>query len=411
MNSSLNKASEPSSTLQNFTLCLGTFLEYFDLMLYTHMAVVLNDIFFFKSDPYNSQMTAVYSFCATFALKPLGALIFGKMGDAWGRTRVLFISMAIMAICCLVITITPTYAEIGVTASVIILVTRAIQGMSVVGESLGAEIYVAECSKYPARYTRVGLIGLSGVAGMVFALFLCKLMLVDLHSHWKNVFYVGFLISLVAAFLRINFRESKEYTDEARVLKKLEEDPSTQDDVILQGMLGRKVTLREKVSYMFVFFGWPICFYFSYVYCGSLLKSEFGFTKAEVIAHNFNLSIINFTFLTTWVLLTRFIHPLKTVLFKLMFLIPYIVMLPFLVDNCSSPSELLLIQSVAVVFGNSTIPSKAVFISYLPVLKRFSIASLYAALAHIVVYFFTSALLVYLTKFIGHKALWVIFGS
>jgi MHS family proline/betaine transporter-like MFS transporter len=66
-------------------LSIGTFLEYFDLMLYVHMAVVLNELFFPKTDPHTASIITAMSFCATFIFRPFGALIIGYIGDTIGR--------------------------------------------------------------------------------------------------------------------------------------------------------------------------------------------------------------------------------------------------------------------------------------------------------------------------------------
>ena len=62
-------------------LSIGTFLEYFDLMLYIHMAVLLNELFFPKTDPFTTSLLSAFAFCSTYLLRPFGALIFGYIGD------------------------------------------------------------------------------------------------------------------------------------------------------------------------------------------------------------------------------------------------------------------------------------------------------------------------------------------
>lgn len=132
-----------------FLLQLGTFLEYFDLMLFVHMSVVLNDIFFPKFDPFMSSLLSASTFCSTFALKPLGALLFGHIGDKVGRKHTVIITTMIMALSCVIIANIPTYAQIGITASCVVIICRAIQGMSSIGESIGAELYTAELISVP----------------------------------------------------------------------------------------------------------------------------------------------------------------------------------------------------------------------------------------------------------------------
>ena len=89
-------------------LPIGTFLEYFDLMLYVHMAVVLNDVFFPKSDPYTHSILAAFAFCSTYVLRPFGALLFGYIGDNMGRKATIIITTLMMSISCVVMALLPT---------------------------------------------------------------------------------------------------------------------------------------------------------------------------------------------------------------------------------------------------------------------------------------------------------------
>ena len=84
-------------------LSIGTFLEYFDLLLYVHMAVMLNDLFFPKTDPHTTQLVAAFAFCSTFVFRPIGALLFGYIGDNFGRKMTVVITTMIMSISCAVI--------------------------------------------------------------------------------------------------------------------------------------------------------------------------------------------------------------------------------------------------------------------------------------------------------------------
>ena len=68
-------------------LQIGTFLEYFDFMLYVHMAVLLNDLFFPKTDARTTALLTAFAFCSTWILRPLGAIIFGYIGDTMGRKK------------------------------------------------------------------------------------------------------------------------------------------------------------------------------------------------------------------------------------------------------------------------------------------------------------------------------------
>ena len=79
-------------------LSIGTFLEYFDLMLYVHMAVLLNELFFPKTDPFTASLLSAFAFCSTYILRPFGALLLGYIGDNIGRKATIIISTGIMAL-------------------------------------------------------------------------------------------------------------------------------------------------------------------------------------------------------------------------------------------------------------------------------------------------------------------------
>ena len=81
-------------------LSIGTFLEYFDLMLYVHMAVLLNQLFFEPADPLTASLYTALAFCSTFVFRPIGALIFGYIGDNIGRKSTITITTFLMAGCC-----------------------------------------------------------------------------------------------------------------------------------------------------------------------------------------------------------------------------------------------------------------------------------------------------------------------
>ena len=118
-------------------------------MLFVHMAVLLNDLFFPKTDPFTASLLAAFAFCSTYLLRPIGALIFGYIGDNIGRKHTVIITTLMMSGSCVVMSVLPTYAEIGITASYTIIICRIIQGMSSMGEIIGAQVYLSEIVKRP----------------------------------------------------------------------------------------------------------------------------------------------------------------------------------------------------------------------------------------------------------------------
>jgi MFS family permease len=151
-------------------LSIGTFLEYFDLMLYVHMAVLLNELFFPKSDPHTAAIYAAFAFCSTYLLRPFGALLFGWIGDNIGRKATVIITTFMMALSCFVMANLPTYAEVGLIATILVTICRILQGLSSMGEFIGAQLYLTEITKPPIQYPVVALTSVFSILGGTFAL-------------------------------------------------------------------------------------------------------------------------------------------------------------------------------------------------------------------------------------------------
>ena len=83
-------------------------------MLYVHMAVLLDEIFFQKTDPYTASIVAAFTFSSTYILRPFGALIFGYIGDHIGRKATIIITTMMMSISCVIMANLPTYSQIGI---------------------------------------------------------------------------------------------------------------------------------------------------------------------------------------------------------------------------------------------------------------------------------------------------------
>ncbi|WP_425364442.1 MFS transporter [Candidatus Tisiphia endosymbiont of Mystacides longicornis] len=198
-------------------LSIGTLLEYFDLMLYVHMAVLLNELFFPKTDPHTATLLSAFAFCATFVFRPIGALLFGWIGDKVGRKTTLVVTTFMMACSCLMMFILPTYAQIGITASVLITICRIVQGMSSLGEVIGAQLYLTETTKPPLQYPVVAITSIFADLGAVFALGIATLV-TSRGFNWRYAFLFGTVIALVGAIARTRLRETPEFADATRRL-------------------------------------------------------------------------------------------------------------------------------------------------------------------------------------------------
>src|SRR5689334_19653440 len=127
-----------------FASSLGTVFEWYDFYLYGSLAPIIATHFFSSLAPGAAFIMALLTFAAGFAVRPFGALVFGRLGDLIGRKYTFLITIAIMGVSTLAVGLLPTYATIGITAPVLLVLLRCLQGLALGGEYGGAATYVAE---------------------------------------------------------------------------------------------------------------------------------------------------------------------------------------------------------------------------------------------------------------------------
>jgi len=396
-------------------LQVGTFLEYFDLMLYVHMAVLLNELFFPKTDPHTAALLSAFAFCSTYVLRPFGALLFGFIGDTIGRKTTVIITTMMMALSCIIMASLPPYAQIGITAAWGVTFCRGLQGLSSLGEIIGAEIYLTEITKPPLRYPVVALIAVCSAFGSMTALGVASL--VSLFSlNWRTAFWIGACIALIGSVARTRLRETPDFVNMKKRIKKAVEESAANNLTKVAKILEKtSVMWREKVNkktiatYFVIQCGWPVYFYFTYIHCGNILKNTFGYASENVIYHNLLVSVVQFLSFMTMTFLSYRIHPLRILKFKAFFFFPFALILPFLFsEQFITPLVLFLTQSFCAIFGPTMNPAPAVFLIHLPLFKRFTYTSIIFAISHGFMYAVIPFVVVYVTEFFSHWGLWFI---
>jgi MFS family permease len=144
-------ADEPASArLVVVAASLGAIFEWYDFFLYGSLAVFFGVLFFPPGNETAAFLASLATFGAGFAVRPLGALAFGAMGDRIGRKRTFMITIALMGISTVTVGLLPAYSQVGVWAPICLVTMRLAQGLAVGGEYGGAATYVGEHSP-PAR--------------------------------------------------------------------------------------------------------------------------------------------------------------------------------------------------------------------------------------------------------------------
>src|ERR1700688_3164576 len=149
---------------------LGTVFEWYDFYLYGLLASVISAQFFSGVNEITGFIFALAAFAAGFAVRPFGALVFGRLGDLVGRKHTFLITMSIMGGATFAVGLLPSYASIGVTAPIMLLALRLLQGLALGGEYGGAATYVAEFSPPGKRGLFTSWIQTTATVGLFAAL-------------------------------------------------------------------------------------------------------------------------------------------------------------------------------------------------------------------------------------------------
>ena len=389
-------------------LQIGTFLEYFDLMLYVHMAVLLNEIFFPQTDSHTASLLAAFAFCSTYVFRPFGALIFGWIGDNIGRKTTVIITTMMMALSCTVMANLPTYAQIGTSAAWIVTICRMIQGFSSMGEVIGAEVYVSEITKPPVGYAAVSFISVSCAAGTMVAVGIAALT-THFGFNWRIAFWMGAGIAVIGSVARTRLRETPEFVDLKHKIAKLKEEKNPHNPEKARKELSSaikhlkvKTPMSTLVNCFFINCGWPLSFYLIYVYFNPILKNTYGYSSEDIILHNLVLTVVQLLTFIMWSVMTLYVYPLKILKIKLVVSSLLMGSLPFFLLTNPSLMYLFVLQLLLLVFALHNFPGQYIFLKKLPVYTRFTSGGFIYALGRGLTYIICSFGLVYVTELMGH---------
>ena len=385
-----------------FLLSIGTLLEYFDLMLYVHLSTILNDLFFPKTDPMIAKLLAVTAFCMTFALRPIGGYVIGRIGDAIGRKHTVLITTFLMAGSCLTMAMFPTYAEIGIWATVAILLCRMVQGFSSLGEIIGAGVYLAETLKSPYKYIANGLIDVQIRMGGFFALGVASLVL-NSNFSWRYAFFIGAGIAIIGLVARRRLRETPEFVN-YQVRMKL--DKQLNDGNIIN----EKVEVRLCLSLFFAMITFPFGYYIAYIYLGDFMKDSLGMTAEQVINHNFKFSIIDVFIISFLTYSYRSIHPINTTIAAGFILIFTLLLTPYCLEHIHALGGENVIFILQAGIGQIVAINWLMWMKHFPISKRFTAVATTYGISSAIGYAIVAYGLIPLTTWFGYYGIWVLFA-
>ena len=193
---------------------LGNAMEWFDFGVYGFLAYVLGQVFFPGASPGVQMIAALATFSVPFLVRPLGGVVFGMLGDKFGRQKVLSVTIIIMALSTFAIGLIPGYDTIGIWAPVLLLLAKLAQGFSIGGEYSGAAIFVAEYSPDRKRGFMGSWLDFGSIAGFVMGagvVVLISTIMGEAALHewgWRIPFFLALPLGLIGLYLRHALEET-----------------------------------------------------------------------------------------------------------------------------------------------------------------------------------------------------------
>ncbi|MFN8695195.1 MAG: MFS transporter [Burkholderiales bacterium] len=209
-----------------FASSLGTVFEWYDFYLFGVMAAIIGKQFFAPLDESTRVIFTLLAFAAGFAVRPFGALVFGRLGDLVGRKYTFLVTIVIMGLSTFVVGLTPTYDSIGIWAPIILIALRLLQGLALGGEYGGAATYVAEHAPMGRRGAYTSWIQTTATIGLMLAL----LVILGTRTffgekefaefYWRVPYLLSVVLLGVSLWIRLQLNESPAF-------KKMKEEGKT----------------------------------------------------------------------------------------------------------------------------------------------------------------------------------------
>jgi len=197
-----------------FASSLGTVFEWYDFYIYGTLGAFLAKYFFSNVPPNVGFIFALLAFAAGFAVRPFGALIFGRLGDMIGRKYTFLITMSLMGVGTFFIGLLPGYATLGIMAPILLIAFRLVQGLALGGEYGGAAIYVAEHAPPDKRGFYTSWIQTTATLGLFMALLLILGIRTLMGEQafgdwgWRIPFLLSAVLLIVSIWIRLRLNES-----------------------------------------------------------------------------------------------------------------------------------------------------------------------------------------------------------
>lgn len=197
---------------------VGTLFEWYDFFIYGSLAVFMSSVLFPPDNPTAALLASLGALTAGFIVRPIGAILFGYLGDKLGRKITFLLTVVLMGGATVLMGCLPSYQSVGNLSWILLLVLRLLQGLAVGGEYGGAVVYVAEHCNIKRRGLLTGYIQITGTAGLL----LCLLVILGTQATmspedfkawgWRVPFLLSTILLVVSIYVRTKLHESPVFT-------------------------------------------------------------------------------------------------------------------------------------------------------------------------------------------------------
>ena len=266
---------------------IGNITEWFDFGVYGYLETTIAEQFFPPGNPTLAHIGAFAGFAVSFGVRPLGGLFFGPLGDRIGRTKVLSITVIMMAVGTFLMGLIPTYASIGILAPILLILCRVVQGFSTGGEYAGAMTFIAEYA--PDR--RRGFFGsflecgtfIGYALGATIATVVPLIASEDFTNTWgwRIPFFVALPLGIAGVYLRTKLEETPAFQT---LLSESEEREGTEAKVAVKQMFTKYAPAMLTCGALVV--AWNVTNYMLTSYMPTYLKTDVGTVGGATISEN-----------------------------------------------------------------------------------------------------------------------------